>query len=108
MAVAVGASCAFLSPIGHQCNTLVMGPGNYRFFSGFHENELNNKYCQKNQSATISNKWDSIGERTQIESDLLVLTKSTNCTDDKHKPCESASDKRSNPAVPSNPYVCDR
>jgi len=31
MAVAVGASCAFLSPIGHQCNTLVMGPGNYRF-----------------------------------------------------------------------------
>ena len=31
MAVAVGASCAFLSPIGHQCNTRVMGPGNYRF-----------------------------------------------------------------------------
>ena len=31
MVVAVGASCAFLSPIGHQCNTLVMGPGNYRF-----------------------------------------------------------------------------
>ena len=31
MAVAVGASCAFLKPIGHQCNTLVMGPGNYRF-----------------------------------------------------------------------------
>jgi di/tricarboxylate transporter len=27
MAVAVGASCAFLSPIGHQCNTLVMAPG---------------------------------------------------------------------------------
>ena len=31
MAVAVGASCAFLTPIGHQCNTLVMGPGGYRF-----------------------------------------------------------------------------
>tara|TARA_Y100001970_G_scaffold6943_2_gene7964 strand:- start:19795 stop:21570 length:1776 start_codon:yes stop_codon:yes gene_type:complete len=31
MIVAIGASCAFLSPIGHQCNTLVMGPGNYRF-----------------------------------------------------------------------------
>ena len=29
--VAVGASCAFLSPIGHQCNTLVMAPGNYKF-----------------------------------------------------------------------------
>ena len=28
--VAVGASCAFLTPIGHQCNTLVMGPGNYK------------------------------------------------------------------------------
>jgi di/tricarboxylate transporter len=31
MGVAVGASCDFLSPIGHQCNTLVMGPGGYRF-----------------------------------------------------------------------------
>ena len=31
MTVAIGASCAFLSPIGHQCNTLVMGPGNYKF-----------------------------------------------------------------------------
>ncbi|MBX2882573.1 MAG: SLC13 family permease [Granulosicoccus sp.] len=31
MAVAVGASCAFLTPIGHQCNTLVMGPGGYEF-----------------------------------------------------------------------------
>ncbi|MBI3451527.1 MAG: SLC13 family permease [Rhodospirillales bacterium] len=32
MAVAVGASCAFLTPIGHQNNTLVMGPGGYRFW----------------------------------------------------------------------------
>ncbi|MCC5844773.1 MAG: SLC13 family permease [Verrucomicrobia bacterium] len=31
MAVAVGASCAFLTPIGHQSNTLVMEPGGYRF-----------------------------------------------------------------------------
>ena len=31
MAVAVGASCAFLTPIGHQNNLLVMGPGGYRF-----------------------------------------------------------------------------
>jgi di/tricarboxylate transporter len=31
MAVAIGAGCDFLTPIGHQCNTLVMGPGNYRF-----------------------------------------------------------------------------
>ncbi len=31
MAVAVGSACDFLTPIGHQCNTLVMGPGGYRF-----------------------------------------------------------------------------
>ncbi len=31
MAVAVGGSCAFLTPIGHQSNTLVMGPGGYKF-----------------------------------------------------------------------------
>ncbi len=31
MGVAVGAACDFLTPIGHQCNTLVMGPGGYRF-----------------------------------------------------------------------------
>jgi di/tricarboxylate transporter len=31
MAVALGASCAFLTPIGHQSNTLVMEPGGYRF-----------------------------------------------------------------------------
>jgi di/tricarboxylate transporter len=36
MAVAVGASCDFLSPIGHQCNTLVMGPGGYRFGDYWH------------------------------------------------------------------------
>ncbi len=31
MAVAVAASCAFLTPIGHQNNTIIMGPGGYRF-----------------------------------------------------------------------------
>lgn len=31
MAVAIGASCAFLTPVGHQSNTLVMGPGGYKF-----------------------------------------------------------------------------
>jgi di/tricarboxylate transporter len=31
IAVALGAACDFLTPIGHQCNTLVMGPGGYRF-----------------------------------------------------------------------------
>lgn len=31
MAVAIGSSCAFLTPIGHQNNVLIMGPGGYRF-----------------------------------------------------------------------------
>lgn len=31
MAVAIGASCDFLTPFGHQSNTLVLGPGGYRF-----------------------------------------------------------------------------
>lgn len=31
MAVAVGSSCAFLTPIGHKNNTLILGPGGYRF-----------------------------------------------------------------------------
>ena len=31
MAVALGCACDFLTPIGHQNNTLVMGPGGYRF-----------------------------------------------------------------------------
>ena len=29
--VAVAASCAFLTPIGHKNNTIIMGPGGYRF-----------------------------------------------------------------------------
>jgi di/tricarboxylate transporter len=31
MAVALGASCDFLTPIGHQNNLLVMGPAGYKF-----------------------------------------------------------------------------
>jgi di/tricarboxylate transporter len=31
MAVAVAASCAFLTPIGHKNNTIIMGPGGYQF-----------------------------------------------------------------------------
>lgn len=31
MVISIGASCAFLTPIGHQSNTLVMGPGGYKF-----------------------------------------------------------------------------
>ncbi len=32
MTIAIGASCSFLTPISHQNNTLVMGPGGYKFF----------------------------------------------------------------------------
>ncbi|WP_133129308.1 SLC13 family permease [Legionella yabuuchiae] len=31
MGVAIGSSCTFLTPVGHQSNTLILGPGNYRF-----------------------------------------------------------------------------
>jgi len=31
MGVAVASSCAFLSPIGHKNNTIILGPGGYRF-----------------------------------------------------------------------------
>ncbi|MFO7578995.1 SLC13 family permease [Nitrosomonas halophila] len=31
MAVAIGASCAFLTPIGHQNNTMILGPGGFHF-----------------------------------------------------------------------------
>ena len=31
MGVAIGSSCAFLTPVGHQSNALVMAPGGYRF-----------------------------------------------------------------------------
>lgn len=31
MSAVVGASCAFMTPVGHQSNTLIMGPGGYRF-----------------------------------------------------------------------------
>ncbi|MGF1609313.1 MAG: SLC13 family permease [Kiloniellales bacterium] len=36
MAVAVGASCAFLTPIGHQNNALILGPGGYSFGDYWH------------------------------------------------------------------------
>lgn len=31
MSVVIGASCAFLTPVSHPANVLVMGPGSYRF-----------------------------------------------------------------------------
>jgi len=31
IAVAIGASCDFLTPFGHHNNAIIMGPGGYRF-----------------------------------------------------------------------------
>lgn len=85
-----------------------VSPGDYMLFAGAHENELNNKLCKKNIGSTISNKWDTIGLRTDIESGLKVIVRSTNCVEDKHKPCESKDDKRCNPGIPANPIICER
>lgn len=85
-----------------------VSPGEYKLFSGAHENDLNNEYCSKNSNSTISNVWESIGKRTDLESDLLVLKKGTNCVDDKHAPCADAKDEKCNPGVPANPRICER
>ena len=83
-------------------------PAEYSLYAGAHENELNSEYCQKNTNATISNKWDSIGKRTDVENELLYLVKGSNCVHDKHKPCDTSNETRCNPGVPSNPLVCER
>ena len=85
-----------------------VSPGEYRLFSGAHENDLNSEYCSKNTNATISNDWKSIGKRTDLESNLWVIKRDTNCVDDKHKPCIKVDDERCNPGVPANPLICER
>ena len=85
-----------------------VSPGEYKLFSGAHENDLNNEYCSKNSNSTISNVWESIGKRTDLESDLLVLKKGSNCVDDKHAPCSDAKDVKCNPGIPANPRICER
>ena len=85
-----------------------VSPGEYKLYAGAHENELNTEYCQKNGKATISNKWDAVGKRTEVESELLYLVRGSNCNHDKHKPCDLSKEPRCNPGVPAVPYVCDR
>src|SRR3546814_2818476 len=58
IATAVGAGCDFLTPIGHQCNTLVLGPGGYR--SEEHTSELQSLlrlsyavFCMKKKKNTV-------------------------------------------------------
>ena len=85
-----------------------VSPGEYRLFSGAHENELNNKYCSDITNATIANNWKSIGQRTELESNLLIMKLGTNCVNDKHKPCDNSNDKYCNPGIPANPRICER
>jgi hypothetical protein len=83
-------------------------PAEYSLYVGAYENELNSEYCQKNTNSTITNKWDSIGKRTEVENELLYLVKGSNCVHDKHKPCDNSNESRCNPGVPANPRVCER
>ena len=83
-----------------------VSPGNYMLYPGAFENE---KSCPINTKTTISSNMDSIGKRTDIESNLRVLVRSTDCISDKHKPCTiDSKDKRCNIGIASNPYLCDR
>ena len=83
-------------------------PAENRLYVGAYENELNSELCSKNENATISNTWKTIGKRTDIESELFYLVKGSNCVHDKHKPCENSTENRCNPGVPANPRVCER
>ena len=83
-----------------------LSPGNYKLYAGAYENE---KACANNKNTNISSTMESIGKRTDIESNLRVLVRSTECNADKHKPCTvNSKDKHCNIGVPANPYLCDR
>jgi di/tricarboxylate transporter len=36
MTLAIGACCAFMTPVAHQCNALILGPGGFRFGDYWH------------------------------------------------------------------------
>lgn len=82
-------------------------PGCYKLYTGAFENK---NECQPNKKTDISNKNDSIGIRTDIESNLKnQISKSSRCVADKHAPCTVGDNtKRCNPGVHTNPYLCDR
>lgn len=69
--------------------------------------------CNSNKSANIEAKWSSIGQRTDIESDLIWLTRpNTRCPDLKYHPCgkNCGKDKcnKCTKQVVVNTRVCDR
>ena len=72
------------------------------------ENELNSDHCKKNLNAEIKNTYSDIGKRTDIENDLYVLNKFTNCIDDKFKGCSNSESKKCNIGIVANPYICER
>ena len=86
-----------------------LGPGQYMLQKFAHEVEINSDKCNHNANAAISHTHDSIGRRTDIESDLKVMVRLTDCDGDKHKPCTvNCSTSSCNPGVPANPAVCER
>ena len=91
-----------------------LGPGQYRLYLGAQETSLNQKccggvQCTYNNNATISNTWDSIGKRTDIESELRVLVRATGCNADQHQMCQPNSQRMAcNPGIPATPHICNR
>jgi hypothetical protein len=85
-----------------------VSPCEYKLYSGVFENQLSSEYCDKNTNSTISNKWNTIGLRTDIESELLYLVKGSNCVHDKHTICDASTEKKCNPGIAANPFICER
>ena len=70
--------------------------------------------CNLNSNANIEAKWDTIGKRTDIESDLWIMNRpNTRCVDLKYHPCGPSCDKKSCKKdcpnhIVVNTRVCDR
>lgn len=89
--------------MGIQKDPCIKGPTNYSC-----------KTCDINSTANIESTWDTIGIRTDIESDLLVLNlPNSRCVDIKYHPCGNLCNKPNcvkkcpNPII-VNTRVCDR
>jgi len=103
-------------------------PCNYKLYSGAFEHDemtIKNgpcktsekygcKYCDTNNTANIEARWDTIGLRTDIESDLITITRpNTRCADLKFHPCgPGCTSKFCEVTCPNhvvvNTLVCDR
>lgn len=93
----------------NQANGQRVAPGNYRLQVFAHENKLASDYCQKNSDAAITNTFDSVGYRVEVENDLTDRDQLTYCDALKHQPCvKDSTDMRCNPGIPANPYICER